>query len=89
MCPIDDATGHRHVTLPSVVPGRRYAVGNGDGCDVVVKVTRPDGSVVSGDGSFAPGSDTVTTDPLGNFTYDYLLPSNPASPSDPIPIPQR
>ena len=48
------------------------------GCDVVVKVTRPDGSVVSGDGSFAPGSDTVTTDPLGNFTYDYLLPSNPA-----------
>jgi len=33
---IDDATGRRHVTLPSVVPGRRYAVGNGDGCDIVV-----------------------------------------------------
>lgn len=33
---IDDATGRRHVTLPSVVPGRRYAVGSGDGCDIVV-----------------------------------------------------
>jgi hypothetical protein len=33
---IDDATGRRHVTLPSVVPGRRYAVGSGEGCDIVV-----------------------------------------------------
>ena len=33
---IDDANGSRHVTLPSVVPGRRYAVGNGEGCDIVV-----------------------------------------------------
>ena len=33
---IDDANGSRHVTLPSVVPGRRYTVGNGDGCDIVV-----------------------------------------------------
>jgi len=33
---IDDATGRRHVTLPSVIPGRRYAVGSGEGCDIVV-----------------------------------------------------
>jgi hypothetical protein len=33
---IDDANGNRHVTLPSVLPGRRYAVGHGEGCDIVV-----------------------------------------------------
>jgi hypothetical protein len=33
---IDDANGKRHVTLPSVVPGRRYVVGCGEGSDVVV-----------------------------------------------------
>lgn len=33
---IDDATGSRHITLPSVIPGRHYAVGNGEGCDIVV-----------------------------------------------------
>ena len=43
-----------------------------------MKVTRPDGSVVKGDGSFEPGSDTVTTDFLGNLTYDYQLQSVPA-----------
>src|SRR5436190_11869341 len=47
-------------------------------CDVIVKVTRPDGSVVTGDGTFTPGSDTVTTDFLGGLSYDYQLPSNPA-----------
>src|SRR2546421_4713843 len=53
-------------------------IGYAPNCDVVVKVTRPDGSVVSGDGTFTPGSDTVTTDFLGGFSYDYQLPSNPA-----------
>ncbi len=33
---IDDANGKRHITLPSVVPGRRYVVGCGEGSDVVV-----------------------------------------------------
>ena len=33
---IDDAHGSRHVTLTSVVPGRRYTVGNGEGSDIVV-----------------------------------------------------
>src|SRR5262249_1556592 len=33
---IDDADGSRHVLLRSVAPGRRYAVGKGEGCDVTV-----------------------------------------------------
>ena len=33
---IDDADGSRHVMLRSVVPGRRYAIGKGEGCDVAV-----------------------------------------------------
>src|SRR5436309_8740601 len=37
------------------VSGMGYA----PSCDVVVQVTRPDGSVVTGDGTFTPGSDTV------------------------------
>jgi hypothetical protein len=56
------------------VTGMGYA----PGCDVVVKVTRPDGTVVSGDGTFTPGSDTVTTDLFGGLSYDYQLQSNPA-----------
>lgn len=38
-----------------------------------IVVTRPDGSVVIGDGSFTPGSDKVLTDDSGNFTYNYIL----------------
>src|SRR5947208_17169956 len=66
---------------PSYSPGslvHMTGMGYAPGCDVVVKVTRPDGSVVTGDGSFAAGSDTVTTDFLGGFSYDYQLQSNPA-----------
>jgi len=33
---IEDADGNRHVVLRSVVPGRRYAIGKGEGCDVAV-----------------------------------------------------
>ena len=33
---IEDAGGKRRVVLPSVVPGRRYAIGKGEGCDIVV-----------------------------------------------------
>ena len=33
---IEDAQGNRHVALPSVVPGRRYVVGTGEGSDIVV-----------------------------------------------------
>ncbi len=40
---------------------------------VQVEVTRPDGSVVKGDGSFTPGVDSVTTTPAGDLAYDYIL----------------
>jgi len=33
---IEDADGARHVVLRAVVPGRRYAIGKGEGCDIVV-----------------------------------------------------
>jgi pSer/pThr/pTyr-binding forkhead associated (FHA) protein len=33
---IEDADGARHVVLPAVVPGRRYAIGKGEGCDIVL-----------------------------------------------------
>ena len=38
-----------------------------------MQVTRPDGSIVKGDGSFEPGSDTVTTETDGSLAYDYIL----------------
>ncbi|HJX05870.1 MAG TPA: hypothetical protein VJ461_04105, partial [Candidatus Nanoarchaeia archaeon] len=41
-----------------------------------VRVTRPDGSIVNGDGSFTewvPESNTVATDEFGEFHYDYIL----------------
>ena len=51
------------------ITGKNYA----PSCDVVVKITRPDGSVIKGDGTFQPGSDTVTIDESGNLAYDYVL----------------
>jgi len=33
---IEDANGARHVVLRSVIPGRRYAIGKGEGCDIAV-----------------------------------------------------
>ena len=42
-------------------------------CDVTVKVTRPDGSIVKGDGSFDPGSDVITTGVDGTLAYAYVL----------------
>jgi len=36
---IDDADGHRHLTLASVVPNRRYSIGKGEGCDIAVSGT--------------------------------------------------
>ena len=40
---------------------------------VRVEVERPDGSIVLGDGSFLPGSDSVMTDVNGVFVYKYQL----------------
>jgi Domain of unknown function (DUF5979) len=49
--------------------GRGYA----PSCLVKVKVIRPDGSVVKGDGSFTPGVDQVRTTARGRLAYDYVL----------------
>ena len=41
-----------------------------------IKVTRPDGSIVSGDGTFEPWPkdyDTINTNWKGKFTFDYIL----------------
>jgi hypothetical protein len=42
-------------------------------CLVKVKVIRPNGSVVRGDRSFAPGVDRVRTTARGRLAYDYVL----------------
>jgi hypothetical protein len=38
-----------------------------------IVVIRPDGSIVTGDGTFVPGSDSVLSNASGNFTYSYIL----------------
>ena len=38
-----------------------------------IPVIRPDGSIVIGNGSFTPGSDSVSTDGSGSFEYLYQL----------------
>lgn len=46
------------------------------GVSLTIKVTRPDGSVVTGDGSFAPwptAYDAVIADLDGKFDYNYVL----------------
>ena len=40
---------------------------------VTVRVTRPDGSIIKGDGTGAAGSDVVSTDEVGAFVYSYGL----------------
>ena len=47
--------------------------GYGRSCLVKVEVTRPDGSIVKGDGSFEPGVDQVRTTARGRLAYDYVL----------------
>jgi uncharacterized repeat protein (TIGR01451 family) len=58
-------------------PGTTVTV-SGSGFDagstLTVVVTRPDGSVVTGDGSETSGSDDVVADAGGGFTYAYILP---------------
>ena len=41
-------------------------------CDVYVRVTRPDGTVIKGDGTSTPGMDIVTTDGSGNLASAYI-----------------
>ena len=51
------------------VSGTGYA----SSCVVRIEVTRPDGSVVKGDGSFTPGTDEVVTSTAGSFGDAYRL----------------
>lgn len=44
-----------------------------------IPVIRPDGSIVVGDGSQAPGWDTVESDGAGAFTYSYALDGIPGT----------
>ena len=61
---LDYAPGETvHISGSGYDPGVTYAV----------PVRRPDTSIVKGDGSFAPGWDTVTADGAGNISYDYQL----------------
>jgi pSer/pThr/pTyr-binding forkhead associated (FHA) protein len=36
---LEDADGRRRVVLPAVVPGRRYVIGKGEGCDICLNAT--------------------------------------------------
>jgi Domain of unknown function (DUF5979) len=61
---------------PDYPPGATVhmtGAGYAPSCLVRVEVTRPDGSVVKGDGSFAPGVDEVLTSTAGTLVYDYVL----------------
>ena len=52
------------------VTGRRL---RGRLATVIVRITRPDGSVITGDGRFTPGSDVVFTGEDGSLYYEYIL----------------
>jgi hypothetical protein len=52
-----------------IIAGSGFA----DNVTLTVRVTRPDSTIVTGDGTFRPGSDNVTTDTEGGFTYEYIL----------------
>jgi len=55
---------------------RIHGSGFASNARLTIRVTRPDGSVVTGDGSFAPwptAYDDVEADETGAFTYDYIL----------------
>lgn len=51
-----------------------YTTGTGFAplCDVYVRVTRPNGTVLKGDGTSTPGMDVVTTDEYGNLASAYI-----------------
>ena len=51
------------ITGSNFVPVQLYAI----------PVIRPDGTIVTGDGSFTQGWDNITADENGAFTYNYML----------------
>ena len=72
------ATGYESITSnqPEYMPGDTATI-SGVGFEpnhsIVVQVIRVGGSIVTGDGTETPGSDTVTTDSSGHFAYNYIL----------------
>ncbi|MBI5192611.1 MAG: DUF4215 domain-containing protein [Nitrospirae bacterium] len=50
-----------------------YGVGFTPYTPVLIKITRPDSSVVTGNGTETPGSDTIITNVDGNFAYTYYV----------------
>ncbi|WP_284619462.1 FHA domain-containing protein [Aquabacterium humicola] len=36
---VEDGDGRRRIVLPAVLPGRRYVIGQGEGCDIVLRGT--------------------------------------------------
>ncbi|MEW6682907.1 MAG: DUF11 domain-containing protein [Nitrospirota bacterium] len=56
-----------------------YGTGFEPGSSVIVEVIRADGSIVTGAGTETPGSDTVTANLTGAFTYHYLIDGGPVS----------
>ena len=45
-------------------------------CEVAVRIVRPNGTVVMGDGTSGTGAAVVTTDAAGSFTFTYLRSSS-------------
>jgi uncharacterized repeat protein (TIGR01451 family)/uncharacterized repeat protein (TIGR02543 family) len=82
--PVFAATGNEalYPDQPEYMMGDTTLI-HGTGFDpnypVTVQVVRVDGSIVTGNGSETPGSDTVTTDANGDFSYNYLLDGGPES----------
>ena len=72
------ATGYESISSdqPEYMPGDTATI-SGVGFEpnktIEIQVVRVDGSIVTGDGTETPGSDTVTTDVTGYFAYTYLL----------------
>jgi len=61
---LDYKPGHKvMITGDNFLPNESYEI----------VVTRPDGSIVKGDGSFEEGSDIITSNKKGGFKYKYQL----------------
>lgn len=72
------ATGYEYIWTdePQYLKGdtaRIFGTGFSPYTPILIKVTRPDGSIVTGDGTETPGSDTIVTNVDGNFAYTYMI----------------
>jgi hypothetical protein len=54
-----------------------YGVGFAPNISVKMEVVRSDGSIVTGNGTNTPGSDTILTDGMGALTYAYIIEGPP------------